>query len=144
MRFFDRLAVVVLIALGLGLALANLWVTAARSTIPLTLQTRLLNREIRREKHPGQDDVHLWMLDDRRTLHVDAAVYSAVPHVGARLEKHRGDRVLRVGDRAVSLDWSADFRGMARVMPVLMLALLVWAPCALAGPTDGSKTQADS
>lgn len=75
----------VIVALAFGLALVNLTVTLHRSMIPVSVDGRITDMELRREKHPGVDDVHLLHVDGRR-LHVDAAVAEAL-RPGLRMEK---------------------------------------------------------
>src|SRR5687768_14043032 len=67
-----------LLLLAISMAAGNVWIAAARSTIPLALSERIALKEVRREKHPGKDDVHLFHLASGKTLHVDAAVYETL------------------------------------------------------------------
>ncbi len=124
MRFVDRLPVWLLLFVGIALAGANLRVTAARSTIPLALSAKVVEREIRHEKHPGQDDVFFLQLDDDRKLHVDEAVFKGVAE-GDTIEKRRFDHHLEIhrpdGTSAnLPLALSIDSRGMHVVMPVVL------------------------
>ncbi|MBX7167647.1 MAG: hypothetical protein K1X74_15055 [Pirellulales bacterium] len=144
MRFYERVAILTLARLAGILACTNLWVTAARSTIPLALATQLLNSEVRHEKHPGQDDVCLWMLADRRVLHVDQEVFAAVPRWGDRLEKQPWERVLKADGRVILLAWSADFRGMGRVMPVVLVVIAAWLAWGISEAGRAASPAADS
>jgi hypothetical protein len=78
--------IILLFALAALLAGANTWFTAARSTIPLALDTKVLSKEIRREKHEGKDDVCLLELEGLGQIQVDREIYDSVA-VGETLEK---------------------------------------------------------
>jgi hypothetical protein len=113
------------IALGLvGLAstAGNAWWTAERSTIPIAVDGRVASVERLREKHEGVDDVRIVRFEDRAELEVDEPVFREV-RAGSVLEKHAGERTLRVDGRGVALDWSADARGMVVAMPIALLLL---------------------
>lgn len=117
-----------LVAAALVLAGGNLWVTLARSTIPLHIDGRVSDIELRFEKNPGVDDVYLVTVGDR-TIHVDAAVGPRLG-VGNRLRKDRWERHIHVDDRAIPLSPSRDFRRMLGAMPLVATAvgLLVMLP----------------
>lgn len=125
MRFADRLPVVLLLVVGLALAAGNLWVTAARSTIPLDLGGRIVSKEILHEKHPGFDDVFFLVLENGRWLHVDELVFRGLAE-GDVVEKYSRDghtiQILHAdGLRSVlPLAFSRDFRGMRIVMPIAL------------------------
>lgn len=121
---WERSARAILLAVGLALVAGNLWCTAARSTIPLALDTTVLSRETRREKHPGTDDVFLWHTADGRTLPVDRAVTESVPRDRARVEKQAFSKTLLYDGQPVRLAWSPDFRGMRWTMAVAVVLLL--------------------
>lgn len=124
-----------LLLVALALAAVNLWCTAARSTIPLALNGKILELEIRNEKHPGFDDVFFILLDDGRRLHVDRPVFQSV-EVGDLVEKPRFEHVLKISRKGeklspVELTPSADHRGMHTVMPIALgvaiaLAGIAW------------------
>lgn len=122
----------ILLALGALLAGGNLWFAAQRSTIPLQLDVRVLRKEVRREKHPGRDDVLLLHLDPPRVLQVDRPVFAAA-RVGDRyrLQKRAWSRHLEHGDDVTMLSWSKDFQGMTKAMPIVLLVLLATAGYAL-------------
>jgi hypothetical protein len=131
MRFTRTTCVSLLLGLGLGLCAGNLWFTAARSTIPLTLAGQLVDKEQRIEPRAGIDDVFLLtILDDDasqpRVVRVDEFVYQAV-EAGQRLEKQRWSAMLQHGEQVTLLEWSLDFRRMWMAMPLVMatMALLV-------------------
>lgn len=115
-----------LLAAAVALALGNVWFTAARSTIPLALHGVVKAKEVRREKHPGHDDVFLLALDSGRSLQVDAAVYQAVTK-GESLSKSPWSEQLVHGHRTLALAWSADARGMFAAMPATILVMLALA-----------------
>jgi hypothetical protein len=117
----------VLLLLAIGFAVANLWLTAERSTIPRHLDGRVAEKERRLEKKAGVDDVWLvsWQSDDE--WQVDQQFFHAV-EVGDHVAKESWSRRLRVNDRVVDLSWSRDFQGMLWAMPstvvVVTLVLL--------------------
>jgi hypothetical protein len=108
-----------LFALAAALAGGNLWFTAARSTIPLSLDTKILGHEVRREKHPGRDDVYLLVLAGLGQMQVDREIYDAVA-IGETLHKEGQSRELLHGDKVLPLDWSRDHRGMLLAMPLCL------------------------
>jgi hypothetical protein len=119
-----------LVAIAVALAALNVWIAAQRSTIPLQLDARVTSREVRREKHPGKDDVHLLHLEPFHALHVDGDVYASVTD-GDRLRKEAWSRTLQVNDKTLPLVWSRDARGMLVAMPLVLLILLAtaaWVP----------------
>src|SRR4051812_48376435 len=99
--------IMLLFALAAVLAGVNTWFTAARSTIPLALDTKVLSKEIRREKHEGKDDVCLLELEGFGQIQVDRETYDAVA-VGEILRKASQSRELRHGDKILQLQWSRD------------------------------------
>ncbi|MGD9647201.1 MAG: hypothetical protein AB7U73_15930 [Pirellulales bacterium] len=124
MLSYERPAAIALAVLGILLLAGNLWVTAARSTIPLAIDGRVTALEVRHEKHPGADDVCFVTLDNGSVLHVDTEVFRAIQK-GEHLHKSVWQRTLDHGDAIVSLDCSADARGMWRVMSVALAAIVV-------------------
>ena len=113
------ISILLLFALAALLAGVNTWHTAARSTIPLALDAEVLGKEVRSEKHPGKDDVHLLWLAGRGALHVDREVYDHVK-VGETLRKDRQSPQLRHGNQVLELRWSQDHEGMQRAMPICL------------------------
>lgn len=110
---------VLLFALAAVLAGANTWFTAARSTIPLTLDAKVLSKQVRLEKHEGKDDVCLLELEGLGQIQVDQEIYDTVA-VGETLQKERYAHELRHGDKAVQLHWSRDHQGMLTAMPMCL------------------------
>lgn len=113
----------VLLVAALALAAGNLWVTLARSTIPLAIDGRISDIELRFEKTRGVDDVYLVSVGDR-TIHVDAAVGPKL-EVGDHLRKTRWERHLHTDDRTIPLSPSRDFRRMLATMPLVLIAVTV-------------------
>ena len=110
--------------LGVVIVIANLWVVAARSTIPLALDAQVLSHETRREKHSGHDDVYLLHLAPGGQLQVDAHVFDGVMS-RQRIRKSAWDRQLLVGENKLPLRWSTEFQGLARARPLSFAVLLV-------------------
>ena len=141
MRSRNFLTLAFLLLVCLLLAAGNLWITARRSTIPLELNDVVLKKEVRREKHPGYDDVHLLHFQSGRVLEVDEQVFDAVRD-GDLIEKSAWARDLRHGSHTSQLSWSRDFRGMTWAMPIVVLILGVTAMCVpvplLRPPSDGT------
>lgn len=114
--------ILLLFALAALLAGANIWFTAARSTIPLDLDTKILGKEVRLEKHEGQDDVCLLDLENIGWVQVDREIYDAVA-IGETFHKQRLARELQHGDKVLSLHWSRDHQGMLFAMPICLAIL---------------------
>jgi hypothetical protein len=112
-----------LVLLGVAFAVANLWVTAVRSTIPLELQGIVKEKLRLPEKEVGVDDVYLVTLDSGRSVQVDGPVFEALT-LNRAVSKRAWSRTMESDGRAVILNWSPDFRGMAYGMPVVA-ALIV-------------------
>ena len=137
MRSPKILSALMLLAMGVVLAAANVWFTAARSTIPLALDGVVTTMELRREKHPGRDDVFLLKLHSR-TVQVDEAVYRTVS-MGERLHKARWSKRLRHDGQTLSLTWSRDFRGMLLAMPMVIVILLATCGMTLVAGATSAK-----
>jgi hypothetical protein len=119
----------VLLTIASVLAAGNAWIAAARSTIPMQLDSIVAGKEVRHEKHPPKDDVCLLDLGEQGTIHVDQAVFDAVAR-GDRLAKARWSTVLLVNEKPVELEYSDDVLGMVRAMPLVFIVFLgtaVWA-----------------
>lgn len=132
MHFARRTAAVILVLLGIGFAMANVWVTAARSLIPLELDGQVLRVETRLEKHPGLDDVHVMQIQEsrgEREFQFDAVLRPLLrPEI--RIAKERFSHELYVNGDATHLDFSADFRGIAVTMVLATVMILaVGASC---------------
>lgn len=122
MRWRKAIVAGCLLVLAAIFAVLNISVVAARSTIPLALDARVVGKELKREKHPGKDDVCLLRLEGGRTLHVDAAVFAEVAN-GDTLEKRAGEEELAVNGEAISLQFSPDYHGMLIAMPAILLVM---------------------
>lgn len=118
------LNLIVLFTIGLVLAAGNLWYAASRSLIPWALDNRVERTELRWEKHPGLDDVHLIWLDNGRELQVDANISTALTE-GVRVQKAAWSRAIQVDGHTVPLEWSADFWGMVKCMPLVLVVMAV-------------------
>jgi hypothetical protein len=119
---------------GLALAGGNFWVTAARSTIPIGLDARIAELEIRHEKHPGFDDVFFLVFEGGRRIHVDQPVFRGLA-VGDFVEKRPGDRSIEItrskgATKFLPLEFSSDFHGMCVVMPIALGIAVVLAVAA--------------
>lgn len=90
-----------------------------RSAVPLSFDGPVEKIEVRREKHPGLDDVHLVTIGGR-TLHVDAGVAGTLRE-GDRASKHAWSWRLSTPRGEVTLGLSNDARGMLVAMPLLVL-----------------------
>lgn len=99
------------------LCVGNLWTTFFRSGIPLGIDGRVDSLEIRHEKHPGVDDVHLVGVGGR-VLHLDKAMAEQL-EVGDTLTKSPWSTSAKVGAKTLKLGASRDFYGMVFVMALL-------------------------
>jgi hypothetical protein len=117
---------VLLITAAVVLAAGNIWYAAARSTIPLSLHDQVVDIEMRREKHPGKDDVYLLQLRSGRVLQIDPTIARVITP-GSQISKDAWSRTLQIDSQAMDLKWSPDFYGMIRAMPAMMLLLLATA-----------------
>lgn len=113
-----------LLALVALMALGNLWFTLRRSGIPVSLTGTVERVEIRREKHPGLDDVHLVTISGSE-IHLDADVASLL-RVGDETRKAWGATGLTTPRGESRIKPSKDFLRMAVAMPLVVgLALLL-------------------
>ncbi len=117
---------VLLLSLGIALALANLWFTAARSTIPLALDAQVDGKSRLTEKYGKVDDVYLLYFEDNETLQVDPDVFFAVKKK-APIRKRAWSFQLETGDRSIDLKWSQDLYGMLWVMPITLAIFIALA-----------------
>lgn len=133
-----------LLLLGLALGCGNIWVVAARSTIPLALNAEVIEVELRHEKHPGKDDVCLLHFATGEALHVDASVFKKI-RAGDFVRKLPWSFEIVVNDESTPLMWSADFYGMIAAMPTILIALIATGFFACRAPsasaTDHSRGQ---
>ncbi|HEY2249928.1 MAG TPA: hypothetical protein VGH74_02665 [Planctomycetaceae bacterium] len=105
------------------LAVSNVWFTAARSTIPLSIDDRIISKHKRLEKLPGIDDVYLLKLARGKTIQVDEPVYRFVVE-NSIVRKDVWATQLHSGNQNLELDWSRDFRMMRLVMPAVVAAFI--------------------
>ncbi|MEZ6010222.1 MAG: hypothetical protein R3F05_21005 [Planctomycetota bacterium] len=112
-----------LLILAVLLAAGNVAWTFMRSGVPFSLEGTVERIEVRREKHPGLDDVHLVTIGGQ-TLHVDADVAGALRE-GDRVSKQAWSWSLSTPREQVRLGLSNDARGMLVAMPLLVLLGLV-------------------
>ncbi len=101
----------------LSFCLGNLVVTFHRSGIPVKLEGTVTKIEMRREKHPGLDDVYLVRVGDR-TMHLDTDLGRHI-RKGDRVSKRRWQSTLQTPRGPVRLHPSKDFWRMLIWMPVL-------------------------
>ena len=109
----------VLLLLILLTALGNLFSTLHRSAIPLGLEGTVSRVELRHEKHPRVDDVHLVWLGGR-AVHLDPAIAEQL-RAGDRISKKPGQAHLPTPRGPLRLPLSRDFKGMAVLMPLMVL-----------------------
>lgn len=121
-----------LVAIFFLLALGNVFVTAQRSLIPLAIDAEVVDLEMRREKHPGKDDVYLLTFSNSKstpsTLQIDQEIAHELK-VGNRIKKAAWQDRLNIDDRALQLQYSSDFVGMIQAMPVAIIvaiAVVYW------------------
>ena len=125
MHFRKSISVLILLLLGLFCVLGNIWVTADRSTMPSAIKGTLAAKEIGREKHPGQDDVHWLVFENGELIHVDGEIWNAVRE-GDYLKKERWSSELNIDGQTLPLKFSPDFTGMLWTMiPAAILLLLL-------------------
>ncbi len=120
----QRLTIIGLVLLGIGISLANLWYAAERSTIPLALRGVITDKRTGIEKQPGVDDVYLITLESGRTYRIDKKVYDQV-QLGDDLYKVAWHRSVSASDRDIKLELSPDFYGMLWCMPA-SIAIMLW------------------
>ena len=108
---------------GIVLAVSNLWFTAVRSTIPLSIDDRIVSKQKRLEKLPGVDDVYLLTLTQGRTIQVDERVYDFVTE-SSNVRKVAWAAQLHSGEQNLELEWSRDFRRMMVIMPAVLVTLV--------------------
>jgi hypothetical protein len=114
------------LVLGLGtlaLCVFNLYVLIYRSLIPVSVDGVVTGTEVRIEKLPGTDDVHIVVIDGRQ-IHVDSSIEGALSK-GERVSKAAFSTSLETSDGPLPLRPSTAFWRMLIVMPA-MLALTLW------------------
>ncbi len=112
-----------LLVIFVALAAGNFLITAQRSLIPLDLDAEVLGLEMRREKHPGKDDVYLVSLSGLGTIQIDKEIAIQLK-VGQQIQKERWARQLYLNGRVIPLEYSKDFLGMSKAMPLCILVAM--------------------
>ncbi len=126
MRSGKFITAVLLLSLGVCLVLANLWFTAARSTIPLALDTQVDRKYRLSEKNPKVDNVYLLYFENNDSLQVDADVFFAIEKK-TRIRKRAWSFQLETGGQTIDLGWSQDFYGMLWSMPIALAIFIALA-----------------
>ena len=110
-----------ILGMATALALLALAATASRGPYGVALDGRVERIEIRHEKHPPIDDVHLVYINGDST-HVDRQLALQFSR-GVPLRKGRLDTSVMIGGRTVDLRASTDLRRAAVVMPLMLLLI---------------------
>ena len=126
------LNLICLLALFVALAVGNIFITAQRSLIPMSIVGTVIDIELRREKHPGKDDVHLvtWTPPSgaSQTIQMDKAIAEQLKP-GNQIHKLAWQSTLYSENRSISLAYSDDLWGMLKAMPFCCctaLAVVFW------------------
>lgn len=119
MRSPSGISAAALVLLAVAFVALNVAATFHRSLIPIAVDGTVTGIEVRREKHPGIDDVWLVTIGDRR-LHVDAPIGRALGE-GARVTKTAWAQRLVIDGTPRTLALSRDARAMLAVMPLTLL-----------------------
>ncbi len=127
-----------MVSLGILFACANVWFTAARSTIPIAISGTVTQKHRLIEKIPGIDDVYLVSLSSGRRIQIDGHMYHLVSR-GQTLEKSAWDSHVRIEGRVFQLVWSRDLRGMALAMPLTITICLVVGVTAVCSGRGGDQ-----
>jgi hypothetical protein len=123
-------AAAVLLTIGVAFALLAVGATISRSLIPHRIDATVADIEVRREKHPGIDDVWLVHLDDGRRIHADAEIARQLSD-GAQLTKAPGQTQMTVDGTTLPLAPSHDALGMLWVMPLTLITAIAAAAASL-------------
>ena len=100
--------------------MVNIGATVHRSLIPVGLDGTVARVEVRREKHPGIDDV--WLVDvGQRRVHADASIAQRLPE-GTAVSKPPWSATLTADGQRIPLRLSGDAVGMLWVMPLAVAA----------------------
>lgn len=113
----------VVLVLILMFVVGNLWVTLSRSLIPQPISSRVQSVEVRREKHPGVDDVFIVGLETGKVV-VDFEVADLL-RIGGSIRKEAFSREAIVDRNVVSLETSRDFGRMLIAMPLLLFCAVL-------------------
>jgi hypothetical protein len=114
---------IVLVLGTLALCVFNLYVLIHRSLIPVSVDGLVTGTEVRIEKLPGTDDVHIVVIDGRQ-IHVDPPIEGALLN-GERVRKSAFSTRLETSEGPLPLRPSTEFWRMLIVMPA-MLVLTLW------------------
>jgi hypothetical protein len=115
----SRSAAATLGVLTVALAALALASMASRGLFGVAMNGTISRIEVRHEKHPPIDDVHLVHIHGD-TTHVDRAL-ALILERGDRVGKGRFDRTLEIGDREIELRASTDLRRAMIVIPLTVL-----------------------
>ena len=129
-----------LLALALLFSAMGLATAARRSLIPTAVHGRVTNIEVRREKHPGRDDVYLVAVEGRSRV-VDRPVAEVVA-TGDQVDKDRWDARLQTSRGSRPLRYSDDVRGLLATLPVVLAAVL-WLLCKPQSLTPSSRERSE-
>ncbi len=113
--------------IALALCCTNLVVTLWRSTIPIEVEGTLEKIEFLTEDNPGIDEIYVLHIDGSE-FHVDKAVATRLT-ANVHVSKDAWSTEMVVGRyaaaRTIDVRPSADFIGMALVMPVVALVVVI-------------------
>lgn len=116
------------LALVFLMGLANVWFTFARSLIPFEVRSVITRLEVREEKHPGVDDVHILRLaPGGREIVVDREVAELLQRGDAIHKDAWSSQMSIEGEQVerVDLETSSDFKRMLIAMPLIALIVLM-------------------
>lgn len=123
MRLPNFNPVLTLVLMGCLFAMANMWLTAGRSTVPYAIDGTVTAMDRRLEKHPGLDDVYLISIDSGRWMQIDKLLFDLL-HNGSQLTKQRWSKQIEVDGQSTHLEFSRDFVGMVRAFPLICSILV--------------------
>ena len=112
-------AAATVLALAVAMAAVVAASMASRGLYGVALDGVVARVEVRHEKRPPADDVHLVHVDGN-LVHVDAALAARLRR-GDRVEKRRLAGAARVEGRRVELSPSRDLRRSAIVLPAMLV-----------------------
>lgn len=120
------IALAILLAGALVLAALNVWVTVARSAIPLAVNSTVVELAWHRakvERRFGFDNACLVTFEDGRVMELDPEVYLPL-RIGDRIEKRSWDPLLYRNGQPMQLRFSEDALGMIFLMPGIVAGAL--------------------
>ena len=115
----SRSAATLIVAAAVALALLALAATASRGLFGVGFDGEVARIEVRHEKHPPIDDVHLVHVGGD-TTHVDRGL-AAQLRPRDEIRKARLDRRVVVNGRSIDLRASRDLRRAGLAMPLMLL-----------------------